>query len=194
MHSILGRGSFSTNSSISEVWHGSGQPGALPMHCWAFSSSVLLDQLFLICLLKISHRFHLFRSGMLAGQSVLSEKRTLNHWETVQFFFSLVQVRCFWWLCFSSGLVRRLSVVTLDALNPASVHSLWSSPTCLDWLCLTIFSSLLLVYLFLLDFFQSTLHLICFDTALLEQPLHTIEVFTLLPFQSWVSFLKSETK
>ncbi len=26
MHSILGRGSFSTNSSISEVWHGSDQP------------------------------------------------------------------------------------------------------------------------------------------------------------------------
>ncbi len=32
MHSILGRGSFSTNSSISEVWHGSDQPVALLRH------------------------------------------------------------------------------------------------------------------------------------------------------------------
>ncbi len=58
MHSILGRSSFSTNDSISEVWHGSDQPVALLRHYWAFSSSVLLDRLFLIFLLKISHRFH----------------------------------------------------------------------------------------------------------------------------------------
>ncbi len=71
-----------------------------------------------------------------------------------------------------------LSVVTLDALAPASVHSLWSSPKCLNQLCLTVFSSLrsslLLVHMFIPNFFlpsfQSTLHLICFDTALLEQP------------------------
>ncbi len=37
---------------------------------------------------------------------------------------------------------RCLSVVTLDALTPASVHSLWSSPKCLSRLCLTVFSSL----------------------------------------------------
>ncbi len=35
-----------------------------------------------------------------------SEKRTLDHWTTVQFFFSLAQVRCFWCcFCFRSGLV-----------------------------------------------------------------------------------------
>ncbi len=35
-----------------------------------------------------------------------SEKRTLDHWATVQFFFSLTQVRCFWrCFCFRSGLV-----------------------------------------------------------------------------------------
>ncbi len=37
---------------------------------------------------------------------ISSEKRTLDHWATVQFFYSLVQVRCFWrcfW--FRSGLV-----------------------------------------------------------------------------------------
>ncbi len=39
MHSILGRGSFSTNSSISEVWHGGDQPSAR-LDCWidCFSS------------------------------------------------------------------------------------------------------------------------------------------------------------
>ncbi len=40
-------------------------------------------------------------------QNVLSsEKRTLDHWATVQFFFSTAQVRCFWrCLWFRSGLV-----------------------------------------------------------------------------------------
>ncbi len=68
---------------------------------------------------------------------------------------------------------RCLSVVTLDALTPASVHFLWSSPKRLNRLCWTLFSSLwsslLLVHIFLPNFFQSTLHLICFDTALIEQ-------------------------
>ncbi len=162
MHSILGRGSFSTNSSISEEWHGSDQPVALMGHYWAFSSSGLLDWLFLIFLLKISHRFHMgFRSGASSTVTswsenqwtntsrrhgtpnhhwlrklhtgfqaawilclsslppdsrprfpnekqnlLLSEKRTLDHWATVQLFFSLAQVRCFWrCFCFRSGLV-----------------------------------------------------------------------------------------
>ncbi len=47
--------------------------------------------------------------------------------------------------------------MTLDALTSASVHSLWSSPKCLNQLCLTAFSSLrsslLLVHLFLPNFF-----------------------------------------
>ncbi len=40
-------------------------------------------------------------------QNVLSsEKRTLEHWVTVQFFSSVAQVRCFWrCFCFRSGLV-----------------------------------------------------------------------------------------
>ncbi len=84
MHSILGRGSFSTNSSISEVWHGSDQPVALLRHYWAFSSSVLLDWLFLIFLLKISQRFHMgFRSGMLAGQSSTVISWSAKHLEVV---------------------------------------------------------------------------------------------------------------
>ncbi len=37
---------------------------------------------------------------------LLSEKRTLDHWATVQLFFSVAQVRCFWrCLWFRSGLV-----------------------------------------------------------------------------------------
>ncbi len=76
MHSILGRGSF----SISEVWHGSDQPVALLRHY----SSGLLDRLFLIFLLKISHRFHMgFRSGMLAGQSSTVISWSAKHLEVV---------------------------------------------------------------------------------------------------------------
>ncbi len=52
MHSVLGRGSFSTNSSISEVWRGSDQPVAQLGHYWAFSSSGLLDRLFPIITIK----------------------------------------------------------------------------------------------------------------------------------------------
>ncbi len=82
----------------------------------------------------------------------LSEKRTLDDWARVEFFFSLAQVRCFW-PCF----YFRSGLVTLDALTPASVHSLWSSPKCLNRLCLRVFSSLpsslLNVHLFLSNFF-----------------------------------------
>ncbi len=82
-----------------------------------------------------------------------SEKRTLDYWETVQFFFSLAQVRR---QLYSNSLTR-LCVVALDALTPASVHSLWSSPKFLNWFCLTILIRLrfsrLVVHLFLLHFF-----------------------------------------
>ncbi len=80
LHSILSRGSFSTNSSISEVWHGSDQSVALMRHYWAFSS----DPLFLIFLFKISHKFHMgFRSGMLAGQSSTVISWSAKHLEVV---------------------------------------------------------------------------------------------------------------
>ncbi len=46
--------------------------------------SGLLDRLFLIFLLKISHRFHMgFRSGMLAGQSSTVISWSANHLEVV---------------------------------------------------------------------------------------------------------------
>ncbi len=92
---------------------------------------------------------------------LLSEKRTLDHWTSpVLFLLSpgkmllTIYVSEVAWLPFSW---RCLSVVTLYALTPASVHSLWSSPNCLNRLCLTVFSSLrsslLLVHLFLSNFF-----------------------------------------
>ncbi len=66
------------------MWHGSDQPVALLRHYWAFSSSGLLDGLFLIFLLKISHRLHLgFRSGMLAAQSSTVISWSENHLEVV---------------------------------------------------------------------------------------------------------------
>ncbi len=259
MHSILGRGFFSTKI----------QPVALLGHYWAFSSSVLLDWLFLIFLLKIFHRFSMgFRSGMLAVKSstviswsvttwkwfchlwagvkvllekeisisiklvsrwkhkvlqnllvdgcidfglnktqwtntsrhhgtpnhhwlrklhtelhaawilclsslppdsrpwfpntmlhlLLSEKRTLNHWATVQLFSSSAQVRCFWrCFCFRSILVA-LFLKTSECgdswcTDSSFSHSLWSSPKCLNQLCLMVISclrsSLLLVHIFL---------------------------------------------
>ncbi len=81
-----------------------------------------------------------------------SEKRTLDQWATVQLFFSLAQVRCFWrCFCFRSGLVILFPEDVWA--TPASVHSLWSSLKCLNCLCLTVFSSLqsslLLVHIFL---------------------------------------------
>ncbi len=68
----------------------------------------------------------------------------------------------------------RLCVVALDALTPASVHSLWSSPKFLNQCCLTILIRLrfsrLVVHLFLPHFFLPLNFLLtCLDTALCEQ-------------------------
>ncbi len=109
-----------------------------------------------------------------------SEKRTLDHWATVQLFYSLAQVKCF--------LMMFLFQKCLGSSFPEDVWAWWllmhwlqlqftlceTLPSVLNQLCLTVFSSLrsflLLVHLFLPNFFQSTLHVICFDTALLELP------------------------
>ncbi len=202
MLSVLGRGSFSTNSSISEVWHGSDQPVALLRHYWAYcwidcfssfswkypidsrrgsgmlsgqsstviswsashlevilsqwaGAKVLLENEISISIKLVSrwkhkvlqnvlvdgcvdfglqktqwvitsrwhcspnhHRLWKLHTGSVFLQTLgpwypnemqhllSSEKRTLDLWATVQFFFSLAQVRCFWqcfW--FRSGLV-----------------------------------------------------------------------------------------
>ncbi len=109
-----------------------------------------------------------------------SEKRTLDHWATVQFFFSTAQVRCFWrCLWFRSGLValflktseRGDSWCTDSSFSPLLVKllpSVWISfawqysQACSHPCCLCTFS-------YPNSSFQSTLHLICFDTALCKQ-------------------------
>ncbi len=91
-----------------------------------------------------------------------SKKRNLDHWATVQFFFSTAQVRRFWrCLWFRSGLValflktseRGDSWCTDSSFSPLLVKL----SKCLNQLCLTVFSSLqsslLLVHLFLPKFF-----------------------------------------
>ncbi len=85
-----------------------------------------------------------------------SKKRTLDHWATGQLFFSLAQVRCFWW-CFSFRSETSALFLKMSERGDYSVHSLWSSLKCLYRLCLTVFSSLwsslLLVHIFLPNFF-----------------------------------------
>ncbi len=92
-----------------------------------------------------------------------SEKRTLDHWATVQLFFSTAQVRRFWrCLWFRSGLVA-LFLKTSERGDSWCTDSSFSlllvklSHKCLNQLCFTVFSSLqsslLLVHLFLPKFF-----------------------------------------
>ncbi len=103
-----------------------------------------------------------------------SEKRTLDHWATVRLFFSTAQVRRFWrCLWFRSGLValflkaseRGDSWCTDSSFSPllvklSQVFSFaWLySQACGHPCCLCTFS-------YPNSSFQSTLHLICFDTA-----------------------------
>ncbi len=112
---------------------------------------------------------------------LLSEKRTLDHWATVQFFFSLAQVRCFWrCFCFRSGLVAlflKMSERGDSWYTDFSFSSLLVKLSQSVWICFAWpysqacgHSCCLCTFSYPISSFQSTLHLICFDTALLEQP------------------------
>ncbi len=98
------------------------------------------------------------------------------------FFFSLAQVRCFWrCFCFRSGLVAlflktsercdswctdwfQLQFTPCKALPSVWISFAWLySQACGHPCCLCTFSCPI-------SSFQSTLNLICFDTALCEQP------------------------
>ncbi len=118
-----------------------------------------------------------------------SEKRTLDHWATVQFFFSTAQVRCFWrCLWFRSGLVAlflktsergdswlQLQSTPCEALPSVWISFAWQySQACGHPCCLCTFS-------YPNSSFQSTLHLICFDTALCKQPHLSVMTFCDLP-------------
>ncbi len=121
-----------------------------------------------------------------------SEKRTLDHWATVQFFFSTAQLRCFWrWLWFRSGLVAlflnvwawwllmhwlQLQFTPCEALTSVWISFAWLySQACSHPCCLCTFSYPNS------SSFQSTLHLICFDTALCKQPHLSVMTFCDLP-------------
>ncbi len=118
-----------------------------------------------------------------------SEKRTLDHWATVQFFFSTAQVRCFWrCLWFRSGLValflktseRGDSWCTDSSFSPLLVKlSQVFESALLDFAlqhpcCFCTFS-------YPNSSFQSTLHLIYFDTALCKQPHLSVITLSDLP-------------
>ncbi len=85
-------------------WHGS------PNHHWLWKLHTGLQATWILCLstlppdsvpLHSSSRFWDLEMKNLLS----SEKRTLDHWATVQFFFSTAQVRCFWCRLWFSGLV-----------------------------------------------------------------------------------------
>lgn len=101
------------------------------------------------------------------------EKRTLDHWTTVQ----LIPCKMLLMSLFQKGFVlgicgRNLCTVALDALTPASVHSLWSSPKFLKHLDLTILpmlrSSLFLLHLF--PSCQLSVHILQFSTLWTASP------------------------
>ncbi len=94
-----------------------------------------------------------------------SKKRALDHWTTVQFFFSLAQVRCFWqcfcWLASPFPEDWWLKIFwewwLLMHWLQLQFTPCKALQKCLNRLCLRVFSSLLssllLVYIFLPKFF-----------------------------------------
>ncbi len=122
-----------------------------------------------------------------------SEKRTLDHWATVQFFFSSAHVRCFWrCFCFRSCLVALFLKTSQRGdswCTDSSFSSLLVKLSQVIWISFTWQYSQacghpcwLCTFSYPMSSFQSTLHLICFDTALLEQP--PLSVMTLCDLPS----------
>ncbi len=114
---------------------------------------------------------------------------TLDHWATVQFFFSFKMhltsslfqkwlgspfpedVRA-WWLLMHW---LQLQFTPCEALPSVWIGFAWQySQACSHPCCLCTFS-------YSISSFQSTLHLICFDTALCEQPLLSVMTLCDLP-------------
>ncbi len=126
---------------------------------------------------------------------LLSEKRTLDLWATVQFFSSLAQVRCFWRrFSFRSGLVAlflkmsergdswctdssfsSLLVKLSQMFESALLDSI--SQACHHPCCLCIFSypistvqSTLHKYIHTYIYIYICVYVLCFDTELCDQP------------------------
>ncbi len=86
-------------------WTNTSRHHGSPNHHWLQKLHFGLQAGWILCLSSLSPDSRPWFPN--EKQNLLSsEKRTLDHWATVQFFFSLAQVRCFWrcfW--FRSGLV-----------------------------------------------------------------------------------------
>ncbi len=120
-----------------------------------------------------------------------SVKRTLDRWATVQLLFSLAQVRCFWrCFCFRSGLVALF-------LKMSERGDSWCTDSSFSSLLVKlsqVFESTLLDSILKLEvipvacahfptqFLPVNFAIICFDTALLEQP--PLSVMTLCDLPS----------
>ncbi len=115
-------------------------------------------------------------------------------WTTpVQLFFSLAQIRCFWrCFCFRSVLVslflkmseRGDSWCTDSSFSSLLVKQVFESALLDSILKLAVVPVALCTFSYPISSFQSTLHLICFDTALLEEP--PLSVMTLCDLlSSW---------
>ncbi len=147
MYSVLGRGSFCLNYCLNSAWHGGDQFVALLR--WYGSPGFFDSGLAFIW----KEDF-----GPLGNSPVLlllSPGKTPLTTTVAKFLDTSV-------------------CGALDALTPASVHSLWSSPKFLNRFCLTILIrtrfSRLVVHLFLPHFFLPLNFLLtCLDTVLCEQ-------------------------
>ncbi len=166
-------------------WHGS------PNHHWLWKLLTGLQSTWILCLSTLPPDSGTLISKWNAKFTFIW-KEDLDHLATVQFFFSTAQVRCFWrCLWFRSGLVSpfpedvwawwllmhwlQLQSTPCEALPSVWIGFAWQySQACGHPCCLCTFS-------YPNSSFQSTLHLICFDTALCKQPHLSVMTFCDLP-------------
>ncbi len=166
MHSILGRGSFSTNSSISVVWHGSDQPVVLLRQNWISKWKAKFTFIWKEDFGPLSNSPVIFLHSpgkMLLTLSLVQKWLGSLFPEDVWAWWLLIH-----WL--------QLQFTPCEALTSVWISFDWLySQACSRACCLCTFS-------YPNSSFQSTLHLICFDTALLEQP--PLSVMTLCDLPS----------
>ncbi len=87
-------------------WTNTSRRHGTPNHHWLQKLHTGLQAAWMLCLSSLPPDSRPWFPNEMQMILLLSEKRTLDHWATVQFFFSTAQVRCFWlYFCFRSGLV-----------------------------------------------------------------------------------------
>ncbi len=86
-------------------WTNTSRRHGTPNHHWLRTLHTGLQAAWILCLFSLPPDSRPWFPNE-KQNLLLSEKRTLDHWATVQFFFPLAQVRCFWrCFYFRSGLV-----------------------------------------------------------------------------------------